>query len=62
MVTVGLLLDILWSYIISDIVMPQCVVLLLQYEDFVPDHLETKLGGFYINTGELEFRTAEDIE
>ncbi|XP_064405215.1 ubinuclein-2-like isoform X3 [Halichondria panicea] len=31
------------------------------YEDFVPDNVDTKFGGFYVNTGELEFKAAEDI-
>ncbi|KAL5460630.1 hypothetical protein EMCRGX_G034088 [Ephydatia muelleri] len=30
------------------------------YEDYVPPQLDTKCGGFYINTGVLEFKTLED--
>ena len=33
-----------------------------QYEDYVPYHVDTVFGGFYINTGELEFKEAEDIK
>ena len=33
-----------------------------QYEDYVPYHVDTVFGGFYINTGELEFKEAENIK
>jgi len=29
----------------------------LQYEDFVPPQVDTQFGGFYVNTGELEFKS-----
>lgn len=32
------------------------------YEDYVPYHVDTVFGGFYINTGELEFKEAENIK
>ena len=32
-----------------------------QYENFVPHRLDTRFGGFYINTGSLEFKPAEDL-
>ena len=34
----------------------------LQYEDFVPPQVDTKFGGFYVNTGDLEFRTVWQTE
>lgn len=32
------------------------------YEDFVPPQVDTKFGGFYVNTGDLEFKETQDME
>lgn len=31
----------------------------MQYENYVPHQLDTRFGGFYINTGKLEFKPTE---
>ena len=34
----------------------------VQYEDFVPPQVETVHGGFYINTGQLDFKCRTDLD
>ena len=34
----------------------------LQYEDYVPPQVDTQLGGFYVNTGNLEFKEVREAE
>ena len=35
---------------------------LQQYEDYVPPTVDTQFGGFYINTGHLEFKPVKDVD
>lgn len=37
-------------------------IFFLQYEDFVPPQVDTVLGGFYINTGTLDFKCRDDLD